>query len=181
MAEKNINLLKTQTTLAPELSGIAGQLTRYSYIALGLAVIIGILTATAYLFINNQVSSQTANKASLLRQLSSYATTEAKFSLLKDRLSLIGGSQAKLRDWGSIINNLRAIVPPPKLTAVNVDPNGKIVANSMLPSLTEAIAVANAFVSQAQNQLISQPSLDALSLDKTGNITMTISYIPNFK
>lgn len=178
MASQDINLLKTKTSLSPQVVAVQGQLKMGSYVAIAIVIVIGVLVGVSYSLLNFQLGRIENQKKTLIAQLNTLSRKEGLYVSLKQRLPIVEKALGGQRLWGSVLQTLNSVAVPPELTSVAIDDKNVMVLTLQTNSIETTASMVNAVITLARDRKIRSPQLVALQLLEDGAVQLSISFLP---
>ncbi len=175
----DINLLKTKTSLTPELITLMEKLRVGSFVAIGVVLVVGFLIAMSPLFLTGERNSLLEAKKQLVAAIAADARKEGLFLSVKDRIPVVDRAIQSEKPWGQILDMVGSIILPPKLLSLAVDDHYVVFLNVKAGSVEEIAGWINSIIDLVSQKRIRSPQLVSLQLTKEGSMLVSFSFIPN--
>src|SRR5512135_3733480 len=127
MASLNsINLIRTKTSVSPQIEAIEASLRRTGLIGLIAFVCVGFVIGVVYFIFVQEKNALETTKASLVQRVSASAQKEAIYLAIKDRVKIVGKAIDNQKPWYKLLDRINGFILPPELVDVAVDEQNKI-------------------------------------------------------
>lgn len=177
MTPGNINLIKAQTEVSPEILFLEKKLRTASYIGTGAFLILSMIFAGIYFFLSTRVSALKNEEARLTTGITKSLVKEELYLSFKDRATLVSKIVREQTPLGMVFESIRRVAPAPLLSAFSMDAKNTVSASVTVNTVEDLMAVVTRVVSETKNQRIKNPVLEGISIDRSGLLKMTVSYI----
>ena len=175
-----INLIRTKTSISPQLTAIEQSLRRSAYIAIGVFLCAGIVVAVVYVLFSQERTDLQNRQQSLIQQVSGNAQREAIYVAIKSRVRIVGSAIQNQRPWSTLLDRVQSFVNPAELTDINVDDQGRISISIKTNSLESLGNVAQALIGEAKANQAVNPQLSSFSIGSSGTVQSTFSFLAVF-
>ncbi len=175
----DINLIKTKTSLTPEIIALMGQLRVVSFVGIGVILVVGFLIGISFLFLTNEQRSLAETKKQLLTVIAADAKKESLFFSLKDRIPVVDRAIQNEKPWGQILDMVGNVILPPKLISLAVDDHQVVFFNGKAGSVEEVAGWTSSIIDLVAKRRVRSPQLVSLQLTKEGSMLVSFSFIPN--
>ncbi len=175
----DINLVKTKTSLTPELVAFMGQLRLASFVGIGGVLVVGFLIGVSFLFLTNERNSLAETKKQLLVAIAADAKKEGLFISLKDRVPVVDRAIQNEKPWGQILDMVGNVILPPKLVSLAVDDHQVVSLSVKAGSVEEVAGWINSIIDLVAKKRVRSSQLVSLQLTKEGSMLVSFSFIPN--
>ena len=179
VTQEYINLFKTKA-ISEKFLDVATQLRRMSYLALFILVIIGGAVGFAFVFIRGVHESRTNEKNRLTQTLTQYNRREGLLLSVKERVETVKKVDATRKPWVDIVNAVSQVAAPPQLQAIVQDDQNRMALNIRVETLEETLTMTQTVLSLTRENLIKNPQLSSLTINRDGTIAFGFSFIPVF-
>lgn len=178
MAAGDINLLKSRSSLSPQLLAIQEQVRWVGLGSLALVILVAVgLGATYMIFLQQRQALETRRKQ-VLSAIANESVKEGLYFSIRQRLPVVEKAFGVQKPWGTILDDVYTIARPPDLASVVVDDQNVVVLSVKTTSVEQTAVVVNAVVRLVQEKRIKSPQLLGLQLTKDGTVQVNLSYIP---
>lgn len=178
MAAGDINLLKSRSSLSPQILAIQEQLRWVGAGSILLVIILALGIGVTYLIFLQQRQALETRRKQVLSAIANESVKEGLYFSVRQRLPVVEKALGMQQPWGSLLDDINTIARPPDLSSVVVDEQNIVVLSIKATSVEQTADMVNAVVRLVQERRIKNPQLLGLQLSKEGNVQINLSYIP---
>lgn len=178
MAAGDINLLKSRSSLSPQLQAIQEQIRWLGFGSIIFVIVACIVVGVTYVILLQQRQALDARRQQVLSAIANESLKEGLYFSLKQRLPVADKALATQRPWGPLFEAITTIAVPPQLSSVTVDDQNVVVLTIRATSIDETANAVNAVVGLVQERKVRNPQLVGLQLMKDGAVQLSLSFIP---
>ncbi len=172
----SINLLRTKTGISPKLTAIGKELKMVSIILSTVVVVLGLLTAVAYIILNNNYQEHRGVKKQMEASIISESKKEGLYISIQDRLRSIEHILTNAYPWDNALTSLLAIASPNQIKSIAIDQDKQVSMRIDAETIEEARRIIENIVTHIQQRSIVKPNLTRLQLDPEGKMHMSLSF-----
>lgn len=173
---RNINLIRTKTTIPPELEVLALWLGRISTFTLIGLIITGVITGGIFFYVQLRVNTLTDRKDALIQQVTQETTKEGLLLATKSRSGIVDKLLQTKKPLEQILDTVTRFVSKEQLIALTYDDTGRTVIRAHASSLDEVVVMVDGLVKEVTAKRLRQAQLVSLMFESSGGMQVSFSF-----
>lgn len=173
---KSINLFDTKTSLPPSWQLVEKYLLVIRQYLLGFVCVVGIALVVAYGVVRYRLGQFDADQKQLSYTIQNQNVKEGLLLALRARITSLKKILEVQLSVAPYIDATLLLARPPKLTSFSIGEKNTVQISVELPDIGEAVSMMEVVVKLVEKNIIKNPNLTSLSVDKDGSIMMGITY-----
>ena len=137
---------------------------------------VSFVLAVVYIFFMQERSHLEGLKENLTRELTINIQKEGMARSIKDRTQIVKNVMVNQKPWVQVLDRVSLIIPPPALSDISVDDQGKITISVRTDNVDTIAQVVQALIVEAKENRIVNPQLVSFQIGRTGSITVSLSF-----
>ncbi len=180
MTRRTINLIKTKTSVLPELEVAETYLRKAgSFLVISL-VVSGLIVGGVFVYLSLSLERTQQDKQTLTRSITESSVKEGLLAAIKARSVIAGNIIGNQKPVARLFDTIAATAPSTNLASVSFDENSEVVIAVRAQSLDEVMVIANALIKQQEERRVNNPKLVSLTLSREGTIEASFSFVALF-
>ena len=181
MATKGtINLLRSSSSISPDVIEWEGKFRLVSIISLVLVVVAGFVLGVLYSVLSSQKQSLADDKSRLIQQISAQSRKQALVTNIKFRLGLLDKIFLSKRQWEPVLNVIEEVAKPPNLKSFSISDTKLVSLTLFSDTFEETKMIVDTVLKLSTEKKMRNPTLETLQVDKDGKVQLSVSFFPAF-
>lgn len=172
----SINLIRTKTDVSPQFTLIETSLRRVSILALGVFLLVGILTGSLYFYYSSQLKTLDSARENYRKQIRTAKNIEGLLTAIKDRTRIVERAMSSQRPLGETLKLLSTVTVPPQLSSVSIDEQSTIEITLQGNTITDILPPVTTLILYANQGRVRNPELRSVQFAKNGLVTVSLIF-----
>ncbi len=175
---KTINLISTKADKTESVARFVPFLRRLAYGSLIFVIASGTAVGAAFLYMRSRVDGAVSEKNAAALAITNETTKEGLLIAVKQRATIVDKVMANQKRLDTFFDIVSQTVPKNELSAITLDDTYKTTVTAHAPSVAEAVKIIDSLLVLAAADRVTKPSLVALTLNKDGDMDVSVSFAP---
>jgi hypothetical protein len=173
---KSINLFDTKANLTPAWQMVEKYLLLSRQYLLGAVLVSGVILMIIYGIVRFRSAQLDTDQRQLAQIIESQSVKEGLLLALRARISSLKKIMDVQFSVAPYIDTTLLLARPPLLRSFSIGEKNTVQISVSLPTISDAVSMMETIVKLVNENSIRNPNLTSLSIDKSGIVTMGISY-----
>lgn len=173
---KSINLFDTKASLSPGWQLVEKTLVVVRKYFLGFVCISGLALLLTYAVVLVRTNQLNADQKQYTQVVQGQKVKEGLLLTLRARITALKKILDAQVSFAPYIDTTLYLAKPPQLTSFSMGEKNTVQISVEFSNISDAVTIMETIVGLVSANMIANPNLTSLTIDKTGAITMGISY-----
>ena len=175
-----INLIRTKTTMSPQVGMVTALLQKLSLWALAVLIVSGIIVSGVFYALRIRQQQMVNTQQQLSQAIAQSTTKEGLLFAMKQRMALMNKILGVQQPVGKVFDTLSTFTTAGQITAVSLGDHNKVSLMIHAQAIADVVSITDALVGQTAVNHAREPQLVSFTLGQDGGVDVGLSFIAVF-